>query len=264
MCNVPFPLWAEKSAEEASLPSKGETKQLLPKEDLMANCLSELEAYFLINQPSPSIKDYEKSIFNDLRLTGQVMRMGSDEENRPAFVGLQEAMERYLAQGIKEQSIREVFVQIYTPMPASPLCTQLPIDPSLSNAKLLQDTRRMKTLSGRVESIRMLLAAGAQIESIYPDGGLQARSEAAQKVYRSLLAEFPNLKDRPISRKEIPASLIGAVYRFKDAKSGIVYGFAIQASQANAIAAQGTWGLWLGPVDAKGPLSCRLSEYTGL
>lgn len=174
-----------------------------------------------------------KSVISELEKTGKVVRKG-DDKYRKIFVNLQAAAEKTFlmlaAEGIiNHNEIRHI---THTPLPATPLCYTGPdkdIDPHIS-----KNPSCLSTVTSRQQLIMSFLAGGVWLASVYPEEGLAKRTEEGQGRYKQLLAQYPNLKDYPISKEivpELPNELIGAIAWF--ITQGITVMYAIGAYQAN-------------------------------
>ncbi len=233
-------LFAEAPSTTVAIPAAVE------KASFVVAALDQVEAGLLLTDIAPKVVAGCQLALKALRERGIYSQTGPDAENRPIFVSVQEGVERFLASGLKAKTLSDVQVQFFTPLPATPLCSEGAVMDAVASEAVLQDKDRLRTLTGRVESVRLLLSAGAEVQSIYPKGGLEKRPIASQNIYRGLLAEFSNLKDIPSD--EPVSNFVGAIYRFKDVDSGQAYVFEVQATQAMAPSDNTVWTLSLKPV----------------
>lgn len=183
-------------------------------------------------------------ILSELFHESFVERKGNDQNLRPSFVAIQEAVEDLLARHLVKKTIKECVGIIHTPTPATPFCTEGIISPKLTTKEVAIDPLRVRTIPGRAVSLRNFLHVGGQMFIVYPQEGLNKRTNAQQRIYKSTCNEYDSLVDCPIKNR-VPDELIGATYVFTSSENQ-EYFFAIQATQANDARDGMTWKMWLG------------------
>jgi len=174
--------------------------------------------------------------------------VSTDAEARPTFVSLQAIVEHVLATMLDDgvMTLRGV---IHTPRPTTPLCTKGEISKELVDPSIAADPDRLFTVQARTSTLREFLKRGGRLSVVYPEGGLERRTEEQQEIYREELANYPmSLIDYPLGCDSIPSELIGATYFFEDGE-GNIFAFAIKMAQAKDPRNGGEFGLWFGPVD---------------
>ncbi len=184
---------------------------------------------------------------------------GSDQANRPAFVGLQYVAERALTLLYQEGKITPLVGVIHTDAPATPLCTEGDISEGLVHPSLLNDEQRLDTVKIRVESMRQFLESGALLYALYTDHGLASRSEEQLNIF--IYQPYDNLHRFHLSKIEgkLDNCYSGATYFYRDSEQ-VTYILSFRSFQANS-PTDGAWTLWLGKlVDLPASSQCEISE----
>lgn len=201
-------------------------------------------------------KDEIAALINELEVNHFVLKTSSDDDLRVKFVHLQGAIEHVLAKFQAEGKIQELLGIIHTPLPATPLCTQL----NETNNQAKAD--KWQTVLSRATILREYLSQGSKLFVVYPQGGLEKRTSEQQQTYAQTLMEFaPNLSDWTLNTTEIDPDMIGATYLFLD-NDYELYGFSIKARQFNDQQPKSEWGIWFGPI-AHPEVQARLDEVFG-
>lgn len=178
--------------------------------------------------------------------TGFATKSEEDQKVRPYFVTLQGIMEQNLAFEMKRGKIKRVVGIIHTPTPATPLCTEGDISERLVHSSLEQDENRLLTVKARADIIRDFLDFGCTLYVVYPEGGLEKRTDQQKLVYYKALEDYSNnLHDFQLKQSDMDHDMVGASYLFED-DEGREYLFSIKAYQANAPADDNTWSMWFG------------------
>jgi hypothetical protein len=195
--------------------------------------------------------------WEELLKAGVLEVTATDKDTRPIFVALQGIFEHILSNELNK-SIQSLSGVIFTPMPATPLCTDGGITPNLVAPSVESDPLRAFTVTARTVILRKFLALGGDLYVVYPKEGMAKRTEDQQKVYKKELETYPtHLFDRPLEVDAIDNELIGALYLFKH--EGKKFAFAIKMSQANSPQDMGSFGLWFGEAD-KGTVAERVTK----
>lgn len=185
------------------------------------------------------------TIWNRLITDEAIDVHGEDRQFRPCFVALQAIIEHVLSYAQQEEG-SFLYGVIHTPMPATPLCTKGDISPDLLDPSVEKDPLRLFTVKARTVILRDYLFQGGKLYVVYPQGGLQKRSEEQQRVFLEMLKQYSaKLVDCPLSCDAIPDELIGATYFFTDS-SGKTLVFSIRMTQAKDPREEGHFGLWFG------------------
>ena len=185
---------------------------------------------------------------DELLKEGFIERSGPDAELRPIFVSIQGVIEGSLANMLGKNVVDQFRGAIHTPAPTTPLCT----------AETIEEPLGKKIVKDRTVTLRELLSHGGKLLIIYPEGGLEKRSEEQRKIYLETVGHYKNIFDCPI-KGSVEDEFIGATYLFVDPKNGKTYLFSIQATQVKN---EMVWKLWLDEVDS--PLSQeRLKRIDG-
>jgi 8-oxo-dGTP diphosphatase len=188
------------------------------------------------------------AVWNQLFKEGVLEVQGADKEVRPSFVALQAVIEHVLSTELKQQ-IQSLQGFIHTPMPATPLCTKVPLTSELVDPCISNDSFRLLTVKARATIVRDYLSQGATLYILYPESGLFKRTAEQQQIYKQELLNYPSqLFDIPLHVDTIPNNLIGATYFFKD-RLGKLFVFAIRMTQANHPQEMGDFGLWFGSLE---------------
>lgn len=195
--------------------------------------------------------------WNELMEKGVVEVTATDKEVRPYFVALQGIIEHVLACELNK-NVQSLTGVIHTPMPATPLCTEGSFSRELVDPTIEEDPLRLFTVKARTTSVRDYLFQGGDLYIVYPQDGINKRTEVQQQIYTKELKNYPlHLFDRPLNCTSIENDLTGAFYLFKD-NTGKVFGFAIKMTQANNPQKLGNFGLWFGEFNAS-PIRDRIS-----
>ena len=194
------------------------------------------------------LRDSIQNAWNALSQKGVLEITGTDKEVRPYFVALQGVIEHVLSTEL-QRHVGTLNGFIHTPMPATPLCTKGEISPDLVDRTIEMDPKRLLTVKVRTTIIRDYLFQGGSLYIVYPRLGLSKRTSEQQKIYSEELSNYSShLFDIPLDVDEIPSSLIGATYLFKD-RLGRLFVFAIKMTQANSPQDTGNFGLWFGSIE---------------
>ncbi len=195
-----------------------------------------------------ALKEKLSTVWDTLVLKGVLEINGTDQEVRPYFVALQGIVEHVLS-SLLQKDVKSLTGFIYTPMPATPLCTLGEISPKLVDLSMETDPVRLATVKTRATILRDYLGKGGNLYIVYPKDGLAKRTKEQQKIYKQELINYPNhLFDVPLNRENIPEELIGATYFFQDQLNN-TFVFAIKMTQANDPKDIGNFGLWFGQVN---------------
>ena len=188
---------------------------------------------------------------------GVVEVTATDREIRPYFVALQGIIEHVLAYELNK-SVKALTGVIHTPMPATPLCMEGNVSKELVDPSIEGDPLRLFTVKARTTIIRDYLFQGGDLYIVYPQDGIDKRTEIQQQIYKKELANYPlHLFDRPLNCTSIENHLVGAFYLFKDNR-GKLFGFSIKMTQANDPQEAESFGLWFGELNAS-PVRNRIS-----
>jgi len=186
------------------------------------------------------------NFFSLLSAQGHIQRAGTDQEVRPCFVNVQGLIEQSLAYALQRGEITDLTGIIHTPTPATPLCTDGQITDRLVHPSMQNDESRIFTVRARANILRDYLDMGGKLFVVYPEGGLQKRSEEQQNTYLTALQEYSqNLHNHELQIDHMDNDMVGATYLFKD-QSGEEYMFSIRATQANAPVEDNAWEMWFG------------------
>lgn len=175
----------------------------------------------------PQTQEAICALLDELAVSSCVIRQGRDAEYRPVFVGAQTAFERLFVSLLESEEIVELTCLIHTPAPAMPLCTE--------------------AVDDRSAIFRDLLEAGAEIVTVYPQGGRRVRSPEQLQILDDLLDRFPRLLAVELPCTEVPSELIGATYLIT-LENGQRYTLSLRSYQAHTPKENGTWGIWFGTV----------------
>lgn len=185
-------------------------------------------------------------LLDALYQTGVVTKLDTDKNTRPYFVTLQGIVEQNLAFELKRGKIKNVVGIIHTPTPATPLCSEGEITEGLVHPSLIEDENRLFTIRARADTIRDFLGLGCTLYVVYPQGGLEKRTEEQKAIYFKALKEYSeNLYDHVLSQTEMDHDMVGASYLFQD-EEGSEYLFSLKAYQANDPKDDNTWTMWFG------------------
>lgn len=185
-----------------------------------------------LEELKPGLEKY----FNELVEKSVLEVMGTDKAIRPYFVGLQAYIEQVLAEELGKKNIDSLEGIIYTPMPATPLCTPKDggVSSSLVDPAIMEDSLRLFTVKTRPAIVRDFLDQGGHLYIVYPKSGFMKRNDKEQGIYTAELEHYQTrLFDRPLDRESMDNQFVGAVYLFK--KDGKSFAFAIQATQARNV-----------------------------
>ncbi len=203
------------------------------------------------SQQIPGLQSHEMEVmkpklvdtWDALVATGHFQLRGSDKEARSTFVTLQAVVEHALSE---DPGITRLTGIIHTPTPTTPLCTEGTISPHLVAPSIAADPECLFTVKARTTTLRDFLAQEGTLYVVYPEGGLEKRTEAQQKIYKQeLVNHMGHLWDCPLDCKKIPDEMIGATYVFVD-KEGETCAFSLRITQANDPRECGTYMLWFG------------------
>lgn len=197
--------------------------------------------------------------WNEVVEAGVLEVSDTDEQTRPYFVGLQAIVEYTLALGLHHGEIASLTGVIHTPMPATPLCTTGDISGGLVDPEVEQDDGRAFTVQSRAQIIRHYLAEGGSLYVVYPEGGLEKRSQQQREIYRAEVQAYSTLFDRPINCGGIEVDQTGAFYVFTN-QAGRKFAFAIKMTQANNLQRRVDAGLWFGEYREGSPVFDRISD----
>jgi hypothetical protein len=181
------------------------------------------------------VKGLQESL-DELLKEGFIERSGADGELRPIFVTIQGMVESSLAAMLGKNVVDQFRGAIHTPAPATPLCTVETIEEPLAK----------KTIKDRTVTLRELLSHGGKLLIIYPEGGLEKRSEEQRKIYLETVGHYKNIFDCPI-KGTVENPFIGATYLFVDPKNGKTYLFSIETTKVKE---EMLWKLWLDELDS--------------
>lgn len=195
----------------------------------------------------PSFRKTLGKTWEQLCANGFVCCTGEDAQYRPVFVALQGVIEHALTFAMQEWGGYAEAI-IHTPMPATPLCTEIALLPGLVSADILRDPLRLLTVTGRIHTVRHYLRQGGVLYSLYPHKGLGKRTPEQKRTYLSELVKNATLFDCPFLEGDFSSQEIGATYFFKGNKSNKIRPcvFSIQMTQAKAPPEKGEFGLWFG------------------
>lgn len=189
-----------------------------------------------------------EDVLNNLSRKKFISQIDTDVSIRSLFVNMQAVIEQALSLGLKKGTIDSVVGVIHTPTPATPFCTRGEVSEGLVDASVKEDLKRLFTIKSRPQIARDLLLAGGKIYIAYPEMGINARSKEQINIYHEELNKYSEcLYDSALSCEQLPSDLVGASYLFQIDQD--VFGFSIQASQANAPEDERVWSLWLGNLD---------------
>jgi|CXWL01.1.fsa_nt_gi hypothetical protein len=205
------------------------------------------------------------ALLQELQQKGVVLKKGADAELRPAFVGAQLDIERYLTLLLRMGKISQVDGIIHTPAPATPLCKTIAreIPSGLVASQISEDEKRAYTVKERAIYLREYLASGGKLVVAYPKEGRKARSEKELAIFDAELKKYSTLIDKPLSIDSIPEELQGATYSFLDDKGNLMI-FSIRSYQANDPKDGREWGIWFGPASSNPDIQERLSAISKL
>ncbi len=182
--------------------------------------------------------DYKKS---------HVILNGSDRQTRPIAVTFQRAFEQSIIKMLHQGKIKRATIIIHTDRPTTPLCN-LPGNVIMESLPddLRNDPKRIKTIKGRTESVRML-ARAKQVRLIvaYTADGMKKRSSTEQQIFKNELANRRNtgLKNAQLSCKSIPEKLTGATYVLELASGDKLF-FSLNGTQAQDSDKIMNWEYW--------------------
>lgn len=177
-----------------------------------------------------------------------VTQQGSNDLQIP-FVTAQSCIEHVLSCSQTLGDISQIIGVIHTPMPATPLCTNLN-DPGLGDlldASIANDQDKLLTVRSRTQVVRDYLAKGGKLFVTYPKGGLEKRVPEQQRFYLEALDQYPDsLKDSVLSCDQMDPDMVGATYLFKHKNKW--FAFSIKSRQANDIQNSAEWSIWFGRI----------------
>lgn len=236
---------------EVYVPNPHAIQQEKGQSDFSITFLKELVS--LINHDknpyTSEVRNQMFHILSELETHGCHIREGNDDFRAP-FVGLQGVIEHCFANQKTLGKIPHLLAAIHTPTPATPLCAKVDgkdIE-NLVAPSLLNDQDKLATVKERAISIRRLLAnSGTVLYAIYPEGGLEKRTESEQKIFLEECNKYPEQLKISRLKKEVDPSFVGALYFFTD-ESGNRIAFSIKAQQANKPLEKSTWGIWFGSI----------------
>lgn len=185
-------------------------------------------------------------LLNKLEKNTFVTQQGNDDFRAP-FVHAQGCFEHVLSCAQVLGQITQLMGVIHTPMPATPLCTDLndPLLGQLLDASISQDQDKLLTVRSRSQIVRDYLSKGGKLFVAYPRGGLEKRSSDQQQFYFNALGQYPSsLVDTVLSCDQMDPDMIGATYVFKNQNQW--YAFSIKARQAADPQTNSEWALWFG------------------
>ena len=187
------------------------------------------------------------ALLDELVHSSCVLQEGSDADQRPVFVGVQADFERLFLQLLSTKQINHLTCIIHTPAPATPLCTNGEISPGLVDPSLLNDSKRLLTVTQRPELLRTILKMGGDIFTAYPRGGRHNRSSEQLAILDDLLNDHPeHLVAVELNCTELPQDLIGATYIISLDEQQT---FALSIKSYQAIQPTGRqWGIWFGTI----------------
>lgn len=212
---------------------------------------------------SAAHKEANEQMIDDLKKSGHTKISGTAAECHVPAVSVQGAFEEYLANALRQKTIKSLEVACVTPLPSLPLRTKI-ADGHTSESF---DTARQYTLDKRERTIRKMLDAGAVVRISY---SFMKYEELKQKTdqestdqvttYSSEVAKYHEsresgrLLDRPFddrpednkpSKKKIPEDLTGTSYRITDLKDNVYF---ISTNEIPATNVQpGEWEKWMAP-----------------
>lgn len=184
-----------------------------------------------------------------IRKNGVYSLTGGDAEKRAVMVGLQSAIEHVLNLRQKSDPKAKLLLVYHTPAPATPLCSPVDtvaeglVDPKIKDSKEVQ-----YTVASRTQTVRDLIAAGAQTYVVFQKDGLSQRSPEQQKIYSAVEAKYKGrLWSKELSVAKLSNDMVGATYLFTDGQ-GEKWIFFIQATQANSPSdPASTWQIGFAP-----------------
>jgi len=222
-----------------------------------------IEVISITEMGTSDITEAKKDLIDKFHETSKQEASDTDANIRPLYVGVQGDFEKAMAHLLKEGKIHNLVGWIHTPTPATPLCTEGEISEGLVDQELGHDPKSLITVKTRPAIIRDYLRTGGILFALYPKSGLGLCSDKQLEIFNKVKAEFPAyLIDTPLAYDELPQDMIGATYTFEDAQ-GSPYGFAIQATQANAPENFRKWALWFGPLSDK-EVKARIDKVSSL
>jgi hypothetical protein len=173
---------------------------------------------------------------------------GDDAVNRPLFVGAQGVIEREIAYARANGQVEHLGGAIFTPTPATPLCTEGEISAGLLHGSIT-DLDRAITVMNRASIMRYFLHSGGHLYVVYPQSGWNKRSSEQQNVFAAVAKKFPTHLHNCPWNDVVPGDdlVAGAIYFFSFKEGGELGVFSIQAPQANAPSDEAVWSIWYGP-----------------
>lgn len=186
-------------------------------------------------------------------LQGVFELTGSDKKIRPFFVTIHALMEK----AVCFRHHRSVTGIIHDKIPPHVFYTKgEDLSPSV-DARIAEDEWSIKIIQMRTKAIREFLDSGASLHLFYPQKEVEKRTENQRTIYQEELSANAKILDRPLDREELPDTLCGAFYFFKN-PLGREYDFAIQMPPANEPKEKGTFGIWFGLYTPDSPVYKRI------
>ncbi len=204
---------------------------------------------FLSSQEEIDSKEEIFELIEQVRAHKVYIQEGSDDF-RSKFVHTQAFFENAVGRLLALGEIQTLVGVIHTPMPPTPLCTEVAreVSDSLLDPSIHWDPDKLNTIRSRAEIIRTYLSQGGVLYSAYPEKGLKSRTEKQQKIYQKALSEYlENLIDSPLYCDEMDPEKIGATYLIKT-KDNQIFAFSIKSRQANDVQKNSEWGIWFGNI----------------
>ncbi len=199
------------------------------------------------NQYSTETKTEMLKVLGELQMDNLYIREGGDL--RAPIVGLQQIFEHAIKNLIVSDRLKFQGV-IHTPLPATPLCTQVD-QADLSNVmapSLLSDPDKTLTVKNRALTVRELLTLpDTRLYVVYSKGGLEERDIDSQQVFKSEINKNPNTLIGIELSGKINPDRVGATYILITPNGGTC-AFCIDAQQANQEIVE-KWGIYCGSLD---------------
>lgn len=193
-------------------------------------------------------KDQIHALLSQLEMSTFVSQEGQDDF-RAQFIHAQGCFEHVLSCSQVLGEITQLVGVIHTPMPATPLCTNLndPLLGQLLDASIAQDEDKLLTVRSRSQIVRDYVDKGGKLFITYPIGGLEKRTTDQQQYYLDALNQYPqSLIDCILTCDQMDPEMIGATYAFKNNDKW--YAFSIKARQAADPQANSEWAIWFGRI----------------
>ncbi len=231
----------------------------LSAEDIIDHLIKQVD--LMAAERVPTASEGVHDLLTELQANSQVVRTGTDKQNRMVFVSAQAFIEEVLTELYETGDITDLVGVTHTPTPPTPLCTD--VDGKLTVE--IDDNLEEVTVNEHAHIVKTYLEKGGRLYAAYvnplPEG---------QDTFKQTCKDYSRLTDIPFNYKgDLPANMVGATYFFRD-RSDKAHCFYIRAPQANAATDDYVWILGMGALthpkikENSETITGFLAEHAGL